>query len=211
MREGSNFVFESVDLLYYSLHKTSLSRRGSYVDSPDWIKYKKATINPKNENDECFKYAITVALNHEKFLKNPRRVSTIKPFIDQYNWKGIEFPSRSKDWKKFEQNNKTITLNILFVPYNTAQIRPAYISKYNHECNNQVTLLMITDDENWHYLAVKSMSRLSKGITSNHKGDFYCLNCFHSYRTKETLKKHEKVCKDHDYCYVKMPDEDKKY
>ena len=70
---------------------------------------------------------------------------------------------------------------------------------------------MITDDdENWHYLVVKSISRLLKGITSNHKGDFYCLNCFHSYRTKETLKKHEKVCKDHDYCYVKMPDEDKK-
>ena len=71
---------------------------------------------------------------------------------------------------------------------------------------------MITnDDENWDYLAVKSISRLLKGITSNHKGDFYCLNCFHSYRTKERLKKHEKVCKDHDYCYVNMPDEDKKY
>ena len=62
---------------------------------------------------------------------------------------------------------------------------------------------MITDDdENWHYLAVKSISRLLKGITSNHKGDFYCLNCFHWYRTKEILKEHEKVCKDLDYCYV---------
>ena len=70
---------------------------------------------------------------------------------------------------------------------------------------------MITDGgENWHYLAVKSISALLKGITSNHKGDVYCLNCFHSYRTKKTLKKHEKVCKDHDYCYVKMPYEDEK-
>ena len=70
---------------------------------------------------------------------------------------------------------------------------------------------MITDnDENWHYLAVKSVSALLRGITSSHDGDFYCLNCFHSYRTKETLKKHEKVRKDHDYCYVKMPHEDKK-
>ena len=70
---------------------------------------------------------------------------------------------------------------------------------------------MITDeDENWHYLAVKSISRLLKGLTSNHIRDFYCLNCFHSYRIKEALKKHEKVCKDHDYCYVKMTDKDKK-
>ena len=86
-----------------------------------------------------------------------------------------------------------------------------YISRYNHERDNQVILPMITnDDENWHYLTVKSISRLLKGITSNHKGDYYCLNCFHSYWTKETLKKHEKACKDHNYCYVKMPDEDKK-
>ena len=83
------------------------------------------------------------------------------------------------------------------------------LSKYNHEHDNKVILLMITDeDENWPYLAVKSISRLLKGITSNHIGDFYCLNCFHSHRTKVALKKHEKVYKDHDYCYVKMPDED---
>ena len=67
------------------------------------------------------------------------------PFIDQYNWKGIEFPSYSKDWKKFEQNNKTIALNILFVPYNTKQIKQAYISKYNNERDNKVILLMITN------------------------------------------------------------------
>ena len=58
------------------------------------------------------------------------------PFIDQYNWKEIEFPSHSKDWKKFEQNNKTIALNILFALNNTKQIKQAYISKYNHEREN---------------------------------------------------------------------------
>ena len=46
-------------------------------------------------------------------------MSKIKTFIDQYSWKEIDFPSHSKDWKKLEQNNKTIALNILFVPYNT--------------------------------------------------------------------------------------------
>ena len=133
---GSSFVFESVDLLYCKLHKISLNRGRSYIDSPDWIKKKKATINPKNEDNECLKYAITVALNHEKIKKDPQRISKIKPFIDNYNWKDIEFPSYSKDWKKFEQNNKTIALNIFFVPYNTKQIRPAHISKYNYKRDN---------------------------------------------------------------------------
>ena len=78
-------------------------------------------------------YVITAALNHEKIRKNSQRTSTLKPFNDNYNWKDLEFPSHSKDWKKFEQNNKIIALNILFVPYNSKQIRPAYISKYNHK------------------------------------------------------------------------------
>ena len=70
-------------------------------------------------------------------------------------------------------------------------------------------LLMITDNgENWHYLALKSISKLLNGKTSNHNGDFYCLNCFHSYRTKNKLKKHERLCRDHHFCYVKTPDED---
>ena len=123
----SEFVFDSIDLLYYRLHKISLNRGGSYIDSPDWMKNKKATINPQNKDNKCFKYAITIALNHERTKKDPQRISKIKPFIDNYNWKDKEFPSHSKDWKKFEQNNMTIALNILFVPYDTKQIRRAYI------------------------------------------------------------------------------------
>ena len=62
----------------------------------------------------------------------------------------------------------------------------------------------------WHYLAVKSLSALLKRITSKHDGDFYCLNCFHSYTTENKLKKHKNVCENHDYCYVEMPKEDNK-
>ena len=142
---GSGFVFDSIDLLYYHLQKIGLKRGGSYIDSPEWLKNKKATINPKNNDDNCFQYALTVALNHQNIKKNPSRISKIKPFIDQYNWKEIDFPSHSKDWKKFEQNNKTIALNILFVPHNTEKIRLAYKSKHNFKCNNQAILFMITD------------------------------------------------------------------
>ena len=57
---------------------------------------------------------------------------------------------------------------------------------------------------------MKNLSTWLKGITSNHKGDFHCLNCFLSYRTEKKLRKHERVCNDHDYCYVEMPDEGSK-
>ena len=137
-----------------------------------------------------------VALNHEKIGKDLQRTSKIKPFINKYNWKDIEFPSHLKDCKKFEKNNNTIALNILFVPYNTEQIRPAYISKYNHKRTNKVILLNIADNNNnWHYLAVKNVSGLLRGITSNHNGDFYCLNCFHLYTTKKDLKSMKKYAK----------------
>ena len=62
--------------------------------------------------------------------------------------------------------------------------------------------------KNWHYLTVKSISALLRGITSNNNGDFYCLKCFHSYTTKKRLEKHEKTCKNYDFCHVKMHDED---
>ena len=67
---------------------------------------------------------------------------------------------------------------------------------------------MITDGQKWHYLAVKRSSALFKGITSKHKGDFYCLNCFHLCSIKNKLKKHKYVCENHDHCYVEMPQED---
>ena len=61
---------------------------------------KKSAINSRNNDDICFQYAVTVALNHDKINGDPPRVSKIKPFIDQYNWNDIDFPSTSKDWKK---------------------------------------------------------------------------------------------------------------
>ena len=68
---------------------------------------------------------------------------------------------------------------------------------------------MITDGiSSWHYLAIKNISGLLRGITSNHNSDFYCLNCLHSYRTKSKLKKHEKIFKNHDFYDPKMSDVD---
>ena len=92
----SDFVFDSVDLLFYELHKISLNRGMSNIDSLKWLKNKKVTINPKNNDDKCFHYALTVALNYQKTKNNPERITKINPFIDQYNWKEINFPSKRK-------------------------------------------------------------------------------------------------------------------
>ena len=163
LRNGSNFVFESVDLLTYYISKISLKRGKSYIKSPKWLVNKRATINPKNNHDKCFQHSITVALNHQKIENHPERISNIKPFINQYNWTGINFPAGIKDWKKFEQNNKSIALNILSIPQNEESINLECKSKYNRKRENQVVLLMITNDEQndgadkWHYIALKSV------------------------------------------------------
>ena len=92
----SDFVFDSVDLLFYELHKISLNRGVSYIDSLKWLKNKNVTINPKNDDNKCFQYALTVALNYQKTKNNSERITKIIPFIDQYNWKEINFPSKRK-------------------------------------------------------------------------------------------------------------------
>ena len=113
------------------------------------------------------------SLNHEDIGKNPQRISKIKLFITKYNLDGIEAPAGPKDWKKFEQNNKTIAFNILYVTHNTEQIHCAYKSKYYDERENQAILLMITDSKRsdgikkWHYLALKSEPVLYNGKMCN--------------------------------------------
>ena len=155
--------------------------------------YKKATINAQNKKDnKCFQNALTVALNYENINNNHQRISKIEPFIDQYNWNEIDFSSTGKDWKNLESNNKSIALNILYVLHNTEKICHTYKSKYNLTLENQVILLMIIDGKKWHYLAVTCLSRLLRGITSNHKEDFYCLNCFQACTTENKLETHKK-------------------
>ena len=164
------------------MNKISISKGGSYIDSPKWLKDKKSTINPKNNDYKCFQYAVTLALNLDKINKNSQRISKIKPFIEEYNWKDL------------------VALNILYVPHNTKKKEIPYKSKHNLTREKQIILSMISNGKNWHYLVVKSLSGLLTGITSNHKEDFCCLNCFHSYRTKNKLEAHKKICENRDYC-----------
>ena len=224
--EGSNFAYDHINFLDIKFNQVDLIRGGTYIKEDKWLANKKATINPKNNKGDdvyCFMYAITVALNHNKIDNHPERILNIIPHIPKYNRNRINFPSQRKDWELFEKDNEDIALNILSIPHNKKTIELQYKSKYNRTRKNQAVLLMITDGKKWHYLALKSMpandgymrptqsiSRLFNKITSNHNDDYYCLNCFHSYRTEDRLKKRELICNNHNYCEIVMPDDKNK-
>ena len=101
--KGSSHILERIDLLQYHLHKISLNRGSSYINSPTWIKNKGVTINTKNtKNNNCFQYAIIAALNYRNTGHHPERISELKPFISNYNWDNIDFPAGHKDYSAFE-------------------------------------------------------------------------------------------------------------
>ena len=166
---------------YYFAVKSKLE-----LHSSEWLRSKEESITSE---DNCFQNALNDSIDYQRIKKDPQRISKLKSYINKYNWKDIKFPSNKKDWKNFEQNNKEVDLNVLFVPHDKKEIELAYKSKYNHKRKKQVISLMITDKNNrWHYLAVKNLKALFRETTSNHHRDFYCLNCFNSYSTLNKLK-----------------------
>ena len=122
---GSDFLFDSVQLMKYKCHKVNFKRGGSYIDFQDWTKKKKSTINLKNTDDKCFQYAATVALNYKEIKWNPEKVSNIKQFLNKYDLEEINYPSKADDWKTFEKNDPKIALKILHTK--EKEICPAYI------------------------------------------------------------------------------------
>ena len=170
----------------------------SELNSLEWLRWKKETIISGN-ND--FRSALNDALNYQNIETHPERISKLKAYINKYNWEGIDFPAGSKDWIKFEKK-----LPLIYYLYHTIQktISLAYISEYNNKRRKQVILLMITNGKKSHYLAVTNFSALFQGMSSNYDGDFYCLNCFNSYTTKNKFKEHEEICNNHDSYHIEM-------
>ena len=116
-----SFVFDYVNFLDIKFNQIDLIRGETYIQTLKWLFNKKATINLKNDDgddNKCFMYAITVALNHHEVGCHPERISKIKKYTSKYNWNRINFPSQRKDWETFEKDNENIALNILSVPFN---------------------------------------------------------------------------------------------
>ena len=152
--KGSEFIPESGELLHYHFQKVDITSE-SYIMSPDQIVNKKATINPKNErHNKCFQQSVISGLNYNK-IKEKQLKQILK-----FKRVDADFSSHQRDWEEFEQYNTLIALNILFVSYNSEEIKLAYKSNYNKR-KNQVILLMINNEaNNCYYFAVKNLSEL---------------------------------------------------
>ena len=96
--KDSDFIFNGVNYLFYDFNRITISKGGSYIESQKWLKDKKCTRNQKNTDNKCFQYATTLALNFNNIDKHHQTISKIKPFIDNYNWNNINFPTAKKDW-----------------------------------------------------------------------------------------------------------------
>ena len=99
-----------------------MKRGKSYIESPEWLKNKRATINSKNDDDDddenddddnYFQDALTIALNHQNIESLPERISNIRPFITRYNWNDKDFHRTKKTGKSL---NKIIR-QLLIVSY----------------------------------------------------------------------------------------------
>ena len=123
--------------------------------SPDWIASKKAPLNPKNEKDnKCFQWSVISGLYYKIKEKKLKKVLKFKR-ID------TDFSLYQRDWEEFEQKNTLIALNILFVSYNSEEMKLAYKSNYNKR-KNQIILLLTNDKvNNCYYFAVKNLSELN--------------------------------------------------
>ena len=110
----TDFALDKIMHLYINFHRLALTRGSSYVELPEWIKNKKAVINPKNKDEECFKWAVIGALYPEEIKEDHQCISKLRPYENQYNWKGLEFSPSIKKINKFENNNPGIAVNVLF-------------------------------------------------------------------------------------------------
>ena len=207
----SGFTLDKIMHLYINVHRLVLTRGSSYIELPEWLKSKKAVINPQNKDDEeSFKWAVIGALHCEEIKHHPERISLLRPHENQYNWKGVEFPVSIKSIDKVEKNNPDIAVNVLF-SYKK-NIYAARRSERNVKCKKQVNLLMIVDGENRHYTAIKSISRLLKSLNATHKGAYhFCMNCLNGFWTASARDKHYEYCSSNGHVKVKMPTEKEKW
>ena len=196
-------MFDEVLFLDVSFYQLNLTQSSSYIALPSWIESKKAVNNPKNENDEeCFKWAVIVALHCKEIGKNPNIYQTLR--YDNYNWSGLEFPVAINKISEFEKSND-IAVNVLGVK--GQRICICRNSKH-YDRKNVVNLSLITDGKKRHYASIKSLTRLLASSNSKHKRkQHFCLNCLQGFSFEEIRDKHYQYCKDNEAVRIDMPKE----
>ena len=202
-QRGSNWVFQ--EIIRLEIHFANWQPLGgsTFIPLPAKIKNKKAVINPKNEDNQCFKWCVVRALNPVK--KNSERIT--KELIEQaksLNWNGLKFPVGLKAIKIFENNNPSISINVFGYE---EEVYPLKISKEKRI--NNIDLLWISEEEKQHYCLINNMSRLIRSkLTKHHETAEICRSCLNHFPNKDKLKNHEEYCFQNETIKIEMPKEE---
>ena len=140
----SKFVFNRIIHMDIDFHRLNLTRGSGYIPLPDWLAKKKAIINPKNSDLECFKWAVIAAMRWDEIDRDHQRISKLRRYEDDFDWDGIKFPASIKDIKRFESRNE-ITINILAL-----EDKKVYICRKGKEYDRVANLMLKTDHNKKH-------------------------------------------------------------
>ena len=201
--EGSGWWFEKVIKLVLHTTRWDPVNAGSYIELPQELKNRKAIINMKNQDDKCFMWSVLRALNPKD--KNAERIDNdLKNKVDTLNMEGIQYPVSLRGIDRFEHLNPEISITVL--GYNKDEkVYPLKVSKYTG-CKHDIVLLLIKDGENSHYCLIKNISALlSSQINNNDHKRYFCLNCFSSFKSPDSLDKHKEYCYNNECVKITMP------
>ena len=202
--EGSGWTIESVDNHYLNIVQYQPMKGSSYIELPQELRHhRKGLINMKNEDNECFRWCHIRYLNPQD--KNPQRINkSDKEFIKKLDYSGIEFPVATKQYNKIEKQNE---ININVFGYENKQPYPIFVSKEKYE--RQMNLLLITEDENKHYVLIKDFNRFMFNQTKHEHRKHFCMHCLQCFSSEEVLNNHKNNCiQVNGTQAVKMPNKD---
>ena len=201
-RSGSNWVFQRVNQLEIHMADWKPISGSTFIPLPARIKNKVAVINPKNEDNQCFKWCVARALNPVE--KSPNRITQeLKDQSKRLDWSGLKFPVDLKQIKIFEKNNPGISINVFGYE---GEVYPLKISKIKKRIN--IDLLLISDEEKQHYCLIKNLSRLIRSKLTKHCGTVeICRSCLNHFPDKKKLENHEEYCFQNKTVKIEMPKE----
>ncbi|XP_022784275.1 uncharacterized protein LOC111324871 [Stylophora pistillata] len=200
-REGSGWVVHSIaGLDLHTVEYTSLEG-SSYIKLSPYLANKKAIINMKNGDDECFKWCVTRALNPVQ--NHAERITKIlRKQAEKLKWDGIKFPMEVKSIHRFEKLNPGIAINVYMYE---DRLQPLRVSKIE-KINTHIDLLHISDGEKKHYCLIKSLSRLvSSQLSKNGHKKFICRRCLNFFGSQKLLNTHDELCREHEAVRERMP------
>ena len=196
----SKFVFDEVTCMDVDFHRLNLTRGSNYLPLPDWLAKKKAIINPLNEDLECFKWAVIVATRWKEIDKNPQKLSKLKRFEADFYWTGVGVPVSFRGIKRFESKNQ-ISINVLAV-----ENKQLYICRKGGDYECVANLMLITENNCKHYVAIKSLSRLLSSQNSKCKAkEHFCMNCLQGFKEESSRDENVGYCKNNESVRIEMP------